>query len=96
MLVSPDATPVEVLYVSCFFRVAILVRLECSRASRLVVSRAPTPAKVGQGRPGSGCLRYAAIGRLDLLDSSLVALISGYLVAGVLVSGVLASGSFRD
>ena len=30
------------------------------------------------------------------IDSSLVALISGYLVAGVLVSGVLASGSFRD
>ena len=58
--------------------------------------RARAPASVGQGRSTSGCLRYAAIGRLDLLDSSLVALISGYLVAGVLVSGVLASGSFRD
>ena len=75
---------------------AILVHLECSRASRLMVSRAPASARAGQGWPGSGCLRYAAIGRLDLLDSSLVALISGYLVAGVLVSGVLASGSFRD
>ena len=73
-----------------------MVRLECSRASRLMVSSAPGAARAGHHRATSGCLRYAAVGRLDLLDSSLVALISGYLVAGVLVSGVLASGSFRD
>ena len=55
-------------------------------------SGAPHPASIGQDWPGSAGARYAACGRLDLLDSARVALISGSLGAGVLVAGILVAG----
>ena len=68
----------------------ILMRLGCSNASRLEPFRSRDSARVGQNWAAPGCLRYAAVERLDLLylsiDFALVALISGALVAGLLVA----------
>ena len=84
-----DAMPVEVLAFFCCFRVAILRRLEPENTSRLGPNRGPDSARLDQNRAGSGWLRYAAFERLDLLDSSLVALISGFFVSSYFVAGFL-------
>ena len=71
-------------------------RLEPENTSPLGPNRGAASASIGQGRPASEWLRYAAFGRLDLLDFARVALISGFSVLSFFVVGFLVTWYSRD
>ena len=64
---SHYASRLVLFAVSCFFRVALLLRLECSNASPLEPNRRPASARASQSPADPGEVGYVNSLRLDLL-----------------------------